>query len=80
MVKMLMIMHHIALYTSCIALFNCGHLLHIQVDHAEAESEFQAEQVRRVFRGPQASSCEDASIVVIKASPDVFNHAACLLI
>ncbi len=63
-------MHHIALCTSCIALFNCGHLLHIRVDHAEPESEFQAEQVQWVFGGPQASSCEDANIVVIKASPD----------
>jgi hypothetical protein len=32
-------MHHIALHTPCIALFNYGHLLHIQVDHAELESE-----------------------------------------
>jgi hypothetical protein len=39
MVKMLLIMHHIALCTLCIALVNYGHLLHMQVDHAEPESE-----------------------------------------
>jgi hypothetical protein len=71
---MLLIMHHIALCTPCIALFNYVHLLHIQVDHAEPESEFQAEQVRQMFRGPQPSSEEDANIVVIKASPGVSNH------
>jgi hypothetical protein len=48
MVKMLMIMHHIALCTSCIALFNCCHLLHIWVDHAEPESKFQVKQVQWV--------------------------------
>jgi hypothetical protein len=52
MVNMIMIMHHIALYTPCIALINGGHLLHIWVDHAEPESEFQAEQVQWAFRGP----------------------------
>jgi hypothetical protein len=54
-----MIMHHNALFTPCIALCKCGHLLHIQVDHVEPKSEFQAEQVRWVFVGPQASSGED---------------------
>jgi hypothetical protein len=77
---MFWIMHHIALYIPCIALFNCGHLMHIWVDHAELESEFQAEQIRRVFGGPQASNGSDANIVVIKISPDAFNHAHCLLI
>jgi hypothetical protein len=48
MVKMLMIMHHIVLCTSCIGLLNYGHLLHIRVDHTESESEFQAKQVQWV--------------------------------
>jgi hypothetical protein len=56
------------------ALVNCGHLLHMRIDHAESESEFQAEQVRWVFGGPQVSSCEDANIVVIKVSPGASNH------
>jgi hypothetical protein len=34
----LMIMHHIALYTPCITLVNGGHLLHMWVDHAESEA------------------------------------------
>jgi hypothetical protein len=42
-------MHHIVLYTLCIALFNCGHLLHIRVDHRETKMENQAEQVQWVF-------------------------------
>jgi hypothetical protein len=67
-------MHHIALCTSCITLFNCGHLVHFTVDHMEPMVEIQAEQVQRVFGGPQASSCEDANIVVIKASPGAPNH------
>jgi hypothetical protein len=29
----------------------------------------QVEQVQWVFRGPQASSCEDTNIVMIKANP-----------
>jgi hypothetical protein len=36
--------------------------------------EIQAEQVQRVFGGPQVSSCEDVNIVVIKASSGVSNH------
>jgi hypothetical protein len=46
---MLLITHHITLCTPCIALLNCGHLLHIRVDHAESELKFQAEQVQRVL-------------------------------
>jgi hypothetical protein len=45
MVKILMIMHHIALCIPFIAIFNCEHLLHMRVDHAEQESKFQAERV-----------------------------------
>jgi hypothetical protein len=44
------------------------------VDHAEPKMEIQAEQVQRVFGGPQVSSCEDVNTVVIKASPGVSNH------
>jgi hypothetical protein len=73
-INILLIMHHIALCTLCIALFNYGHFLHIQVDHVESESEFQAKQVRWVFEGSQASSYEDANIVLIKASSDASNH------
>jgi hypothetical protein len=43
--------------------------MHIRVDHAESESKFQMEQVQWVFKGPQASTCQDTNIVVIKASP-----------
>jgi hypothetical protein len=67
-------MHHIALYTPCMAHFNLDSFMHIRIDQAEPKSEIQAEQVQGVFRGPQASSCEDANIVVIKASSGAFNQ------
>jgi hypothetical protein len=44
MVKVLLIMHHIALCIPYIALVHCGHLLHMRVDHVEPKSEFQVEQ------------------------------------
>jgi hypothetical protein len=44
----------------------------------EPQTEIQAEQEQGVFGAPQASSGEDANIVVIKASPSAFNHAHCL--
>jgi hypothetical protein len=75
-----MIMHHIVPCTPCIALFNCGHILHIRVDHVKPQSEFQVEQVRRVFEGPHASSDKDANIIVIKASPDALTNDHCLLL
>jgi hypothetical protein len=48
--------------------------MHIWIDHAESESEFQVEKAQWVFGGPQASSCEDANIVMIKASLGASNH------
>jgi hypothetical protein len=58
---MLLFIHHITLCISCIALINGGHFLHIRVDHAEPELEFQAEQVQWVFGGPQTSGGEDTN-------------------
>jgi hypothetical protein len=52
MVKVLIIMYHIALCTSCIAHFDVAHLLHIWVDHVEPRTENQVEQVQCVFRDP----------------------------
>jgi hypothetical protein len=57
---------------SCIALVNCGHLLHIRVDHTEPESELQAKQVRRVFEGPQASSGENTNLALDQDKPRCF--------
>jgi hypothetical protein len=48
--------------------------MHIRVDHADPKMKIQVEQVHGVFRGPQASICEDANIVVIKASHGASNH------
>jgi hypothetical protein len=46
----------------------------------EPEPEIKKEHVQGVFGGQQASSYEDANIVVIKASPGVFNQCHCLLL
>jgi hypothetical protein len=67
-------MHHIALCTTCITLFNYDHPLHIRVDHVESKTVIQAKKIQCVLRGPQASSCEDDYIVVIKTSPGASNH------
>jgi hypothetical protein len=52
MLRLFLFMHHIALCNPCVALFNCGYLLHIRVDHTEPKSEIQAEQVQREYGGP----------------------------
>jgi hypothetical protein len=44
------------------------------MDHVEPKTEIQVQQDWWVFGGPQASSCEDANIVVTKASPGASNH------
>jgi hypothetical protein len=62
---MLFIMHHIALCTPCIAIVNCGHLMHIREDHMEPKTEIQVEQVQGLFGGPQVSSGEDTKAVFI---------------
>jgi hypothetical protein len=46
----------------------------------EPKSKIQADQVQKKYGGPQASSYEDANIVVIKASLSAFNYAIFLLI
>jgi hypothetical protein len=45
MVKVLMIMYHITLCTTCITTFNVAHLLHKRVEHMEPKAEIQKEQV-----------------------------------
>jgi hypothetical protein len=77
---MFLIIYYIVFCITCITLFNCGYFLYIWIDHTELESENQAEQVQWVFGGPQASSCDDANIVVIKTNLSAFNHASSLLI
>jgi hypothetical protein len=43
----------------------------MRADHAERKIEIIVKQVQGTLRGPQVWSCEDANIVVIKASPSV---------
>jgi hypothetical protein len=62
MVKVLIIMHHIALCTPCITHFDIAYLLHIRVDRVEPKTENQAEQIQWVFGDSQASRCENTDI------------------
>jgi hypothetical protein len=69
-----MIMHHNELCTPCVALVNSGHLFAYTMEHMEPKTEIQVQQVHVVFGGPQVSCCEDANIVVTKASPNASYH------
>jgi hypothetical protein len=51
-----------------------AHVCAYVIDHVEPEPEIKKEQIQGVFGGPQASSCEDANIVVIKADPGASHH------
>jgi hypothetical protein len=69
MLILLLFMHHIALCTPCIALFNCDHLLHIRVDHTEPKSEIQTEQVQREYGGPQAPNVRIPTLLLGQGKP-----------
>jgi hypothetical protein len=62
MVKVLIIMHHIALCTPYITHFDVAHILHIRVDRVEPKTKNQVEQIQWVFGDSQASSCENIDI------------------
>jgi hypothetical protein len=64
-----MFMHHIALYTPCIALVNGVHFLHMWVDHAEPEAEVQKGASLRIVGGPQVSSGEDTNLALDQDKP-----------
>jgi hypothetical protein len=51
-----------------------AHICAYVTDHVEPEPEIKKEQIQGVFGGPQASSCEDANIVVIKVGPGASHH------
>jgi hypothetical protein len=53
--------------------------MYMRVDHAEPNTKIPAAQVSWVFRDPQASSCKDANIIVIKVSPLCITHNTWLL-
>jgi hypothetical protein len=69
MLRLLLFMHHIVLCTPCIILFNCVHLLHKRVDHAEQKSEIQAEQVQKEYDGPQALSARILTLILDQDKP-----------
>jgi hypothetical protein len=43
--------------------------MHFTVDHAETKAEIQAEQVQRVFGGPQAKSGKDTNLALDQGKP-----------
>jgi hypothetical protein len=71
---MLLIMHHIVLCTSCIAVFNYDHLLHIRVDHVEPKTEDQAKQVQWVLVDPKRQVARILISLRIKESSGASNH------
>jgi hypothetical protein len=50
-----------------------AHVCVYAIDYVEPESKIKKEQVQGALGGPQASSYEDANIVVIKEIPGAFN-------
>jgi hypothetical protein len=44
------------------------------IDHVEAKTEIQAEQVQRVLEGPQASSGEDTNLELNQGKPRCINQ------
>jgi hypothetical protein len=79
MVKIVMIMHHTILCTPCIALFNCGHLLHIRVDHVEPKTDNEAEQVQWVFGTHKRQVLRILTFLRIKASLSASYQSRCVL-
>jgi hypothetical protein len=69
MVKVLMIMHYIALCTPCIALVNCNRHFAYTLDHAELKMEIQAVQVQWRIGGPRVSSGEDTNLMLDQGKP-----------
>jgi hypothetical protein len=61
-------MHHISPRTPCIAPFNCGHLLHIQIYHVEPKSEIQGSKSVSCG-GPQAISYVDTNLALDQGKP-----------
>jgi hypothetical protein len=51
-----------------------AHVCVYAIDYVEPESKIKKEQVQGALGGPQASSYEDANIVVIKEIPGAFNQ------
>jgi hypothetical protein len=66
-------MHHVALCTPCITLFNCGHILLMRVDHGEPKSELQAERVQNEYDGPQAPRCMDSNLAIGSMQAPVYS-------
>jgi hypothetical protein len=75
------LMHCITLLFALHALhyFNCGHLLHIRVDHVEPKMDNEAEQVQWVFRIHKRQVAMMLTLLRIKARPGALTNAPCLL-
>jgi hypothetical protein len=72
-------MHHNALCITCIALVNCDRHLHMR--YITRSQNLRSKRSKsKEYGSPQAISCEDTNIIVIKASPGVLTHAPCILL
>jgi hypothetical protein len=69
MVMVLIIRHHIALCTPCIALVNCDRHFAYALDHTELKTEIQAVQVQWWIEGPQAPSGVDTNLMLDQGKP-----------
>jgi hypothetical protein len=69
MLILLMFLHHFALAPRALHHLISAHVYANMGRSRRAKIRDWAEQVQGVFRGPQASNCEDTNIVVRKTSP-----------
>jgi hypothetical protein len=74
MLRLLLFMHHIAFAPHASHHVYIGSCMCIWDRSRGAETGDKKEQIQGVFGGPQATSCEDANIIVIKANPSASNH------
>jgi hypothetical protein len=74
MFRLLLFMHHIAFAHHALHHVDLGSCMCMFDRSRGAGIRDQKEQVQGVFGGPHVSGCEDANIVVIKASPGASHH------
>jgi hypothetical protein len=80
MVKVFMIMHHIALYTPCVALVNCGHLLHIRWIMWSRRRKIKWSKSNGCSEIPKYQVARILTLLRIKTSPDASNHIPLALV
>jgi hypothetical protein len=74
MSRILLIMHHIALFTPCIALLLVSHTCAFYDRPHRAESEIQVQQIQRSVVAHKRQVARILTLLWIKASPGASNH------